>query len=68
MFAVVEWTSLEIFKQAYEFSFASPQSKILSISCRRFNDITENKETHFYSDLSFPVIEKKDALVGIPFS
>ena len=34
---------LKLSNLAYEFKCASPQSKILSMSCRRFNYITENE-------------------------
>ena len=46
MFAFVECITLELLKKTYEFKFASPESKIVSISCRRFSYVTENEWTH----------------------
>ena len=34
---------LKLLKLAYKFKFASPQSEILSMSCRQFNYNTENE-------------------------
>ena len=47
-----------------ELGFASHQSKILSMSCRRFNYIT-CKLTLLNSDLFFTAVEKKGVLVAI---